>query len=99
MQSRLRPGSVEMMTAADKAFYAGMFRKALKRPWLLPRATLYTFFVMLGGRWVWDKLPEEGVVTEKPSMTLVSKAVASRALPKVFGVPVPVKPFDERDFH
>ena len=70
-------GNPDRMVRVDKEFYRGMFRKALRKPWLLPRASLYTLFVMLGGRWVWDAEPEAGWVADKPSLGLVTDAVVS----------------------
>lgn len=71
-------GTVDRMVKVDRRFYRGLFKKALRRPWLIPRATLYSAFVMLGGRWVWDKEPEEGWEPDKPSLGLVAAAVKDR---------------------
>lgn len=71
-------GDLEAMVRTDRTFFKGIFKKAVRNPLLLPRATLYALFVSLGGRWVWDKEPEEGYEADKPSLGLVALAVRDR---------------------
>jgi hypothetical protein len=48
-------GTTEQLIATDNHFYNQIWRKAMRKPWLVPKALVYTLACSFVGRWIWKR--------------------------------------------